>query len=83
MEIKHRKLGREKAWGQAIDEGSLIELDPRLLGKKHLEVLIHEIMHLQNPDWSETRVLKKAKEMSKLLWAQKYRRIDDNEKQPK
>ena len=81
MEVQHKKLGRQNAWGQASDWLNLIELDTRLIGRKHLEITIHEVMHIQNPDWSETKVKKKSKEMTKVLWLLKYRRIDDREKQ--
>lgn len=83
MKVQHKKLGRQGAWGQAKDWLNLIELDERLLGKKHFEIAIHEIMHIQNPDWSENMVKKKSKEMCNVLWLLKYRRIDDREKQPK
>ena len=81
MEIQHKKLGREAAWGLAFEDYNLIQLDPRLVGKKRLEILIHEIFHIQNPEWSENMVKKKSKEMTKILWLQKYRKIDDKEKQ--
>lgn len=80
MQIKviYRKLGKEKAWGQASIEDGIIELDDRMKGKKHLEILIHELMHLQNPEWSETEVLAKSKQMTGVLWKQHYRRVDNN-----
>lgn len=83
MKIESKKLGRLNAWGEAFDELKLINLDPRLVGKKHLTILIHEVFHVQNPDWSENMVKKKSKELANILWEQKYRRIDDKEKQPK
>lgn len=46
MEVQHKKLGRQRAWGQAKDWLNLIELDERLIGKKHFEIAIHEIMHI-------------------------------------
>ena len=83
IKVEHRKLGREKAWGLSCEDLNTIELDPRLKGKKHLEVCLHEWIHLMNPDWSETRVIKASKIGVKYLWDLKYRRIDDAEKQPK
>lgn len=83
MEVKDKKLGKQGAWGQAFEHLNLIELDIRLVGKKHLEILLHEILHILEPEWSETKVKRTSKEITKVLWLQKYRRIDDKERQPK
>ena len=39
IRIKYRKLGKEKAWGIAHSDG-LIEIDPSVKSKKHLEIEI-------------------------------------------
>ena len=80
IKVKHRKLGREQCIGIAYDSHRLIEIDERLKGKKHLWTLIHEILHILEPDWSETKVDEKSKEIAEVLWHQKYRRIDDGKK---
>ena len=82
IKIIHRKLGQERAHGQAFQDDRIIEIDSRLVGKKHLEVLIHELHHVLNPDFSETKIDQQAKEFAKYLWKQKYRKIDDRIKQP-
>ncbi|HEY8688819.1 MAG TPA: hypothetical protein VIM07_06255 [Chitinophagaceae bacterium] len=74
MQIVFKKLGRERAWGQAYTDDNIIELDPRLEGKRHLEILIHEAFHLLNCDWSETKVIKQSKKLSSVLWKQGYRK---------
>lgn len=83
MKVEHKKLGKQNAWGLATIEKKIIELDERLVGKKHLEILIHEIMHIQNPEWSETMVIKKSKELTNVLWSVNYRRVDNKHKQPR
>ncbi len=45
IRIKYRKLGKENAYGVAHSDG-LIEIDERLKGKKHLEIIVHETLHL-------------------------------------
>ena len=82
MKIKviYKKLGREKAWGQAHTDDNIIEIDPRLKGRKLMEILLHEALHLQNPTWSETEVLTKSKELTSLLWSQAFRRVDNTTK---
>jgi hypothetical protein len=76
MHVVTRKLGREKLWGQAHMDENIIELDPRLDRKKHLEILIHEALHLLNCEWSETRVIHQSKKLANVLWKQGYRKCD-------
>lgn len=76
MKITYRKLGKEKVWGWAHFDDNSIELDSRLKGKRHLEILIHEILHIQNPTWEEEEVIKKSKQMCNILWKEKYRRVE-------
>ncbi|HUS01669.1 MAG TPA: hypothetical protein VMY77_08075 [Chitinophagaceae bacterium] len=76
MHVVTRKLGREKLWGQAHMDENIIELDPRLDRKKHLEILIHEALHLLNCEWSETRVINQSKKLANVLWKQGYRKCD-------
>ena len=72
-----RKLGKEKAWGQATCDPSrpTIEIDPRLSPKRELEVLCHEQLHLSLPDLSESQIDRLGKEMSRTLWSQNFRRV--------
>ena len=49
IRIKYRKLGKEKVWGVAHSDG-LIEIEERLKGKKHLEIIVHEVLHLLWPE---------------------------------
>lgn len=76
IKVNHRKLGKEKAWGLAHSGLNLIELDVKLTGRRHLLYLIHEALHIIHPDWSETKVVKISREMTKLLWDQNYRKIN-------
>jgi hypothetical protein len=64
-------------WGWADIDRNTIELDTRLKGKHHLEILIHEIMHIQNPDWNEDKVIEHSKKMCEVLWKENYRRIEE------
>lgn len=82
IKVQEKKLGRQNAWGQAWHEIQKIELDPRLVGKAHLDTIIHEIMHLQNPEWSETMVIKKSRQMTNVLWKLWYRKVDNRTRQP-
>ena len=77
IKILDRKLGKEHAYGIASSDG-IIEIDSRLISKKHLEVLIHELLHLLNPKDTEEMVIKKSVTLTKILWQEGYRRIDQS-----
>lgn len=83
--VVYRRLGREKAWGQATIGEGLIEIDPRLGAKRQLEVLCHEQVHLTFPEMSEAQVDRAGKDLAAVLWDQNYRRVllAPNAKPPK
>lgn len=75
IKVVDKLLGRQKAVGQAYTDAKIIEIDPRQRSKKYLDTLIHEMLHVYNPDWSETKVTKTANEMTEIIWNKNYRRI--------
>lgn len=76
MKVRERKLGKEKAWGLAHIDEQLIEIDSTLKARKRLNILIHEALHILNPEWSETKVIRQAGRLTKLIWSENYRRIE-------
>ena len=76
MVVKERKLGREKAWGLAHTAEGIIEIESSLKSRRRLNILIHEALHILNPEWSESKVIKQAGRLTKLIWTQNYRRIE-------
>jgi len=81
IKVRYKKLGKEKVWGLADSEG-IIYLDSRLKGKKHLEILIHEALHLLYPEDSEEQIVEKSIILCQLVWQQRYRRIEDDKEEP-
>jgi hypothetical protein len=81
IKIIYRKLGKEQAYGIASSDG-IIEIDSRLKSKKHLEVLIHEVMHLLQPEDTEEEIVEKSITLTKILWKENYRRIDQSDHEP-
>ena len=81
IKIIYRKLGKEQAYGISSSDGT-IEIDSRLRSKKLLEVLIHEIFHLLQPEDSEEEIIKKSVTLTKLLWKEGYRRVDQSDHEP-
>ncbi len=81
IKVKYQKLGKQKVWGLADSEG-IIYLDSRLKGKKHLEILIHESLHLLYTDADEAEIVNKSISLTNLIWKQRYRRIEEDKKEP-
>ena len=80
--IIYKKLGREKLWGEADLEDNSITLDIRLKGKKHLEILTHESLHILLPSFNEDEIVRISTALIKVLWKENYRRIDSEDNIP-
>lgn len=81
IKVIYKKLGREQAHGIAESDG-IIYIDPRLRGRKEMEILIHETYHLLEPEASEEEVIEKSVILTKLLWKMGYRKVDNSKHLP-
>lgn len=72
----------KKAWGYADLDKKEVIMDRTLNGKKHMEILVHELAHLLWPDDTEEEIVRKSIYITNTLWQQKYRRIDDRNHTP-
>jgi hypothetical protein len=83
MKIKviHKKLGREQAYGMADSDGT-IYIDPRMQGRKKLELYIHETLHCLYPEAEEEEIVLKSVVLTKLLWKMGYRQVDNSKHLP-
>jgi hypothetical protein len=50
-----------------------ILIDDRLVGRKRLEIEIHEFLHAANPTHDEEHVTQQGRDLSRILWALGYR----------
>ncbi len=73
--LTERKLGRERAAGQAFPEDGLIEIDPRLKPRQWLSTLVHEAVHIAFPDADERSVARAECTITRILWRAGIRRI--------
>ena len=75
LSVRHRKLGRERAYGIAYSDG-VIEVDPRQDPREYLDTLIHELLHQAAPTsyLDEEAVVEVARVLTKHLWESGYRR---------
>ena len=74
--VEHTKLGKQRIWGDA--ENNIIRIDSRLKGKKHLEIMLHEALHVLHPRMSEEKIVKNSVTLCNLLWQHDYRRLENN-----
>lgn len=81
IKVKYKKLGKQKAWGLADSDGT-VYIDPRLKGKKALEILIHECLHVLWKEEDEEQVVNKSISLCNAIWQQRYRRIEEDKEQP-
>ena len=75
LKVAERKLGREKRVGQYWSDKRLVEIDPRQKPKEHLDTLVHEVLHDAIPSFSERRINAVSRAVSRVLWAQSYRKV--------
>ncbi len=76
--IIERRLGRERAWGQVWlwKNPQVIELDPTMTPRKHLEILCHEAAHIALPELKdEDEIDRIGRCIAKCVWLANYRRV--------
>jgi hypothetical protein len=74
--IIYKKLRGRGATGLVEADSDLIQADIRLKGHELLDVLIHEGTHILQPYLTEEAVNDIGIELSRILWADGWRRID-------
>lgn len=72
--IVEEDLSAHRAWGMCYNGKGLVKIHPFQPEEARLDTLVHELLHLMCPDWSEKKVTRFAQFMSKQLWKQGYRR---------
>ena len=81
--VRYKKLGRRTALGIVEHGDDIIYIDPRLKGRKQMEILIHEAMHILWPhivkNDEEEEVIMISVELTKMLWSEGFRRVDTDE----
>lgn len=82
IKVVYSDLTKHEVWGLAHFDKNIVELHNMLKGKKHLEILIHETLHLVNPFHTEEKIVEDAIVITNILWNQQYRRIDNSNKIP-
>lgn len=80
IKLFYTKLGREKVWGHA--DTYPLPIDERLKGKKKMEIVIHECMHLLFKNEPEEVIESAAIRLTMTLWHEGARFVDNDEKIP-
>jgi len=76
IKLQDKKLGREGNDGQAIFADGKIEVDPRQTSKRRLNIVIHEGIHILDPNLPELKVRAYANRLAHLLWKDRWRRLE-------
>jgi hypothetical protein len=76
IKVIYKKLGN-KVWGLADVDKNTIEIDIRAKGKKQLELLNHESLHLLLPHFTEDQIINISIIQTNLLWKEGYRKVDN------
>jgi hypothetical protein len=75
IKLVERKLGRERALGMAHHGENMIEISTNQSTRERLDTVIHETLHLLDPDMPEKRVNSYANRISNVLWKDNWRKI--------
>ena len=76
IKVEYKNLGKQRKWGLAYQDENRMEIDPRAKGKKHLELMNHEGLHILCPYLTEDEIVRISTSLTDLLWGQDYRRAD-------
>lgn len=76
-----RLKGQAVGWAQWPDKRNphldkKVLIDERLKGRARLNTEIHEYLHAANPTLSEEHVTQQGDDLSRILWALGYRRME-------
>jgi len=72
--VVEKDLSKDKALGICCAGLRLIEIHDKQCESERMDTLIHELLHLMRPSWSEKEVIRVANYLTRHLWAQGYRR---------
>ena len=62
-------------WGWAYIGEGRIEICKTAKNKKHLEIMVHELLHLELPDHEEKAIVRISKMVAQALWDDGYRKL--------
>lgn len=82
IKVKYEKLGKAKSWGIAHCGMNTIEIDSRLTGKKQMEIMLHESLHIMFPKLTEQEIEKKSILLTNTLWHEGFRKVDNSNEHP-
>lgn len=74
VSVVEKDLSGDKALGISYPGLRLIEIHEKQCESERMDTLIHELLHLMRPSWSEKEVIRVANYLTRHLWAQGYRR---------
>ena len=77
--IRFAHKRNRNVYGLAYPHERRIEIDPRLAGQSHLDIALHEGLHVLFPHLDEATVDAAGTILADLIWRLGYRRPDDED----
>lgn len=77
-----KSFGRIQRWGEASQRTGTVYISDKCKGLKHLEISLHEGLHIAAPYLGEHEVIAVSKDLALMLWDMQYRRPDNDTSQP-
>jgi hypothetical protein len=74
IRVIYKKL--KDMYGEADLGCNRVYIDRTIKGIKHLEILLHESLHILYPKAPEDEIVNSSIRLAKTLWSQGYRRVD-------
>lgn len=76
VNLKNKKINGSKVLAWCWDDGSRVEIQKGVKGKRRLRYIVHELIHCSFKNASESEVLRAEKIIGDALWAEGYRKVD-------
>jgi hypothetical protein len=77
--IRYAHKRNRGCWGKAYLDEYRIEIDPELEPKTHMDIAIHEGLHVLFPYLPEDQIDHAGKSLADLLWRMGFRMKEDGE----
>lgn len=81
IKVVYKKLGKRNEWGNADIDKKIIEIDPRAVGRKKIEILVHEALHIMLSIIDEDAIKLAGAAVTKVLWDEGVRPTDSADHQ--
>lgn len=80
IKVVYKKL--KNNYGFSHIDKKFIEVDKDIKGKKQLEIILHESLHIIYPEREEAFIIEESITLTNTLWHEGFRRVDNSNDVP-